>query len=75
MADALCRERPEVDWFPDREKGVNAGAQVVAAKAVCARCLVRDECLAFAIEHWERGVWGGTSEGERRVLRKQGKAA
>jgi WhiB family transcriptional regulator, redox-sensing transcriptional regulator len=70
MADALCRERPEVNWFPERAKGVDLGAEIAAARSVCARCLVRDECLAFAVQHKERGVWGGTSEQERQALRK-----
>jgi hypothetical protein len=31
---------------------------------------VRPECLAFAIDNDERGVWGGTSEAERRAMRR-----
>ncbi|TML93581.1 MAG: hypothetical protein E6G06_01730 [Actinobacteria bacterium] len=34
------------------------------ARAVCGRCLMRDECLAFALEHHERG---GLSRRERRA--------
>jgi WhiB family transcriptional regulator, redox-sensing transcriptional regulator len=34
--------------------------------------MVRDECLTFALERGLKyGIWGGTSERERRVLRKQ----
>lgn len=41
------------------------------AKKVCGGCPVRDRCLAYAIEHDERyGVWGGTSEHERRLMRR-----
>jgi WhiB family redox-sensing transcriptional regulator len=36
---------------------------------------VRSECLEFAITtNQEFGVWGGTSEDERRVLRRQWRA-
>ncbi len=38
---------------------------VARAKAVCAHCLVRDACGAFAAAG-ELGVWGGLSEDERR---------
>jgi len=39
------------------------------AKAVCARCPVRTECLAEALdERIEFGVWGGMTERERRAL-------
>ena len=61
MADAACREHPEVSFFPVR--GESTGA---TAKAICRRCLVRVECEAFAVEHGEIGIWGGTSERQRR---------
>jgi WhiB family redox-sensing transcriptional regulator len=39
------------------------------AKALCARCPVRIECLEFAIRIREpHGVWGGLNEIERRLL-------
>jgi WhiB family transcriptional regulator, redox-sensing transcriptional regulator len=37
------------------------------ALALCQRCEVRVACLEFAMEHREHfGVWGGTTERERR---------
>ena len=46
-------------------------AQLEAAKAVCARCDVRAECLSFATATvQDHGVWGGTSEEERRAARR-----
>jgi WhiB family redox-sensing transcriptional regulator len=40
------------------------------AKETCAGCPVRDECLDYALTNVIRhGVWGGTSEKERRKLR------
>lgn len=42
--------------------------EIARAKAVCAACLVRRECLQFAIAtRQEHGVWGGTTEEERRL--------
>jgi WhiB family redox-sensing transcriptional regulator len=41
------------------------------AREVCASCPVAGECLEFALVHDERfGIWGGTSERERRRLRR-----
>jgi WhiB family redox-sensing transcriptional regulator len=41
------------------------------AKAVCAGCVVRAECLAYAMTDPQlQGVWGGTSEADRRLLRQ-----
>ncbi len=39
------------------------------AKAICARCPVRMECLEYAVRTREpHGIWGGLSELERRSL-------
>ena len=39
------------------------------AKAICARCPVRMECLEYAIRIREpHGIWGGLNELERRIL-------
>jgi transcription factor WhiB len=44
-------------------------AQVAEAKAICAGCQVRGECLAFALRTYQiHGVWGGLSEPERYPL-------
>lgn len=44
-----------------------------AAKAVCGRCQVSDECLAYALEARERyGIWGGLTADERRDLGRRG---
>jgi len=53
MADAACRERPDIDFFPGR------GGNARPALAVCRNCGVRDICLTFAQENGEFGVWGG----------------
>lgn len=49
------------------------GAEQKRAKAVCTNCLIRVECLAYALDHRiEHGVWGGMTERERRaVLRRR----
>ena len=41
------------------------------AKAVCDGCPVKAECLNHALRHHENwGIWGGTSEKERRQMRR-----
>ena len=68
MADAVCRGMDASVFFTER----GANGDLAAAKAVCATCPVRVECLDHAIETRERwGVWGGKSERERRTLRRQ----
>ena len=61
---------PEL-FFPVGTTGP-ALLQTASAKAVCARCPVMDECLAWALgSNIEFGVWGGLSEGERRALKRR----
>jgi WhiB family redox-sensing transcriptional regulator len=63
-AGACRTEDPEL-FFPITASGPSA-RQIDAAKAVCHRCGVQDQCLHYALEsHQSYGVWGGTSEEER----------
>ncbi|MGD0345070.1 MAG: WhiB family transcriptional regulator [Acidimicrobiales bacterium] len=55
---------PEL-FFPER------GSSTREAKEVCRGCVVRVECLEFAIANSEKfGIWGGMSERERRRVRR-----
>jgi WhiB family transcriptional regulator, redox-sensing transcriptional regulator len=52
-------------FFPER------GASTREAKEVCRGCVVRDDCLEYALDNGEKfGIWGGMSERERRRLRR-----
>lgn len=58
---AICLNRG-VSFFPERNLSLAA-----KAKAVCAMCPVRAECLDEAIANKERfGIWGGMDQEERR---------
>ena len=67
MSRAVCRGVDPELFFPVGESGP-ALAQVVEAKAVCARCPVRAPCLEFALVAITDGVAGGLTEQERRAL-------
>jgi len=66
IAMARCRDlAPEV-FFPSDGPGVEV------AKRYCAECLVKRLCLEYALENGiYHGVWGGTSERERRRIAKK----
>jgi WhiB family redox-sensing transcriptional regulator len=67
---ASCRDTNPELFFPIGTTGL-AIDQIDSAKAVCAQCPVTHECLEFALAtNQEAGVWGGTTEDERRKLRK-----
>lgn len=66
---ACTKVDPEI-FFPSRSGNAKA------ARRVCAACPVKAECLEWALTHprpTEFGIWGGTSERQRRVLRAQAK--
>lgn len=73
MIDAKCRGITATSLFyPDRSND-----QVMQAKAVCKGedgskpCPVLQECFDYAMDTEEKfGVWGGTSERERRRIKK-----
>ena len=68
---ASCRSVDPDLFFPVGTTGV-ALVQIEHAKSVCRQCDVKQACLDFAIQtNQESGVWGGTSEEERRKLRRQ----
>ena len=53
-------------FFPER------GASTREAKEVCRGCVVRMDCLEYALVNGEKfGIWGGMSERERRRIRRQ----
>ncbi|MGQ0742806.1 MAG: WhiB family transcriptional regulator [Acidimicrobiales bacterium] len=67
---ASCRDTDPDLFFPVGTTG-NAVDQIDAAKRVCTHCEAVAECLEFALAtNQEAGVWGATSEEERRRLRK-----
>ena len=67
---SACRDTDPDLFFPVGTTGL-ALEQIEAAKAVCRTCEVQSACLEFALAtNQESGVWGATSEEERRKLRK-----
>ncbi len=68
---AACRDTDPDLFFPVGTTGP-AIEQIDNAKAVCRQCDSQQDCLEFALAtNQDSGIWGGTSEEERRKLRKQ----
>lgn len=63
MDEALCATTDPAAFFPE------AGENGRRAKAICGGCDVREQCLEYALKHHPlEGIWGGTSERERRQM-------
>jgi len=68
---AACRDEDPELFFPISEVGPGA-RQTAEAKAVCARCPVREQCLRHALDNGlNDGIFGGTTERERRALTRR----
>jgi WhiB family redox-sensing transcriptional regulator len=68
--EAACRNADPELFFPIGNAGPPL-LQLDRAKQVCAGCTVRTPCLEWALASGqEAGVWGGTTEDERRTLRR-----
>ena len=66
-AHAACRDHDPALFFPGPDQSAEP------AKAICATCPVRVECLnAGLADPHEQGVWGGHTESERRRIRRRG---
>jgi WhiB family redox-sensing transcriptional regulator len=64
----LCRGEAGRDFYPPSggERKRQRIAREARAKAVCAGCPVRIQCLDYAVASGERyGVWGGLTSDER----------
>lgn len=53
------------------EEGSSTFPEENFLKRTCAACPVKTECLDYALHHAVLGWWGGTSELQRKRLRKQ----
>lgn len=65
LGDALCAQTGIHDemWFPGK------GQSPQLAKSVCVKCPAVADCLAWALENHEEGVWGATTAEDRKRIR------
>ena len=67
---AACRNSDPDLFFPVGSEGSPVD-EILAAKTVCRSCPVEGQCLQYAFEtNQPTGIWGGTTEEERRRLRR-----
>jgi WhiB family redox-sensing transcriptional regulator len=68
---AACRGADPELFFPIGTTGP-ALRQVQEAKRICLTCPARTQCLAWALDQGVTdGVWGGTTQDERRAIRSR----
>jgi WhiB family redox-sensing transcriptional regulator len=68
--DAACSGLDPDLFFPIGSSGASL-LEIEAARHVCQGCTVTVPCLRWALDHGQvQGIWGGTTEEERRALRR-----
>lgn len=68
----LSRAYLRVDWHRAACEGVGwdpfFGGDEGEAKALCQGCPIQRDCLRYAVNAHEVGVWGGMTDEERRAM-------
>ena len=68
---AACRGPQAIVFFPPAyvERKDERVAREREAKAICDSCVVKEDCLGYALRIEEpHGIWGGLNESERKHL-------
>lgn len=63
---AACRNLSAED--ADRIFFIGTGKSARLAREFCNHCPVQRQCLDYALYYHETGIWGGTTDSERKVL-------
>jgi WhiB family transcriptional regulator, redox-sensing transcriptional regulator len=61
---------PELFSPPGVSRG-KSDQREIDAKAICMSCVVKTQCLEWALANREPGIWGGTNESERKDISKR----
>jgi WhiB family transcriptional regulator, redox-sensing transcriptional regulator len=69
MSQGACRSEDPGLFFPVSEIGPSL-RQVEQARAVCRLCPVLATCLRYAMDTSQQGIWGATTDEERRAMRR-----
>lgn len=65
-----CRGLPTRWWYPNGGEEEGDPKEKAMALAVCRKCPVVTECLAYSLETRERGIWGAKTETQRDRMRR-----
>jgi len=69
LTKGLCREVGVEFFFP--EDGGSGVDLYSFARKICEGCVVKIQCLEWAIRHEKHGMWGGTTPVERKSIRRK----
>ncbi len=70
MQEGACIFEGDPDWWFPENRGPVATQETRQAISICRTCPVQLQCLAYANEHHEQGIWGGSTD-QQRASRRQ----
>ena len=71
---AECREvYTDLFYRIEEERNALAYVNINALRSICARCPIWKECLTYALDNEQYGMWGGLTSIERTALRNPNK--
>lgn len=68
LTRGLCREVGVELFFP--EEGGSGTDIYIHSRKICNKCVVKNECLEWAVKHEAFGMWGGATPAERKNIRR-----
>ena len=82
MKPAKTKNYDEVSWeyaecigseteifYKTRDELAEQGLNLRSVRAMCGRCLIRTDCLSYAMANEKYGMWGGLTQEERTFVR------
>lgn len=67
----------KIDWDQANCRGLEVstfflerGKRSTNATKICSACSIKSECLQYACYYKEKGIWGGTTDDEREMLKR-----
>ena len=68
---AACKESIYTDLFysVEEQRSILQYEYINALRQICGQCPIFKECLTYAFEHEDYGVWGGMTSLEREAMR------
>jgi len=68
--DPVCTTTNPDMFFPESHVS-DRSLEVRSAKAVCAECPYKAQCLEWALKYEDIGIWGGMTQRERIAMKRQ----
>lgn len=68
--DADVEDFYYLDWEGEGSRKTKQQKDFTTARILCDSCPFKNPCLVYALHHELYGFWGGTTEEERKKIRK-----